>query len=181
MSQPSNPAYTAFMQAIDTGDLPGLGPEVRSSARPSAVLGQAVGALGMSGESAGLAKAAALLWHDHLDQSHTVSQDIGLADGSFLHGIMHRREPDYPNAKYWFRRVGDHPCFPALASAATDYLDAAGDEALTKRLAPGGHWDPFAFVDAVEAAVHYGNPGEIELLQHVQRIEFETLAQTILA
>jgi hypothetical protein len=36
-------------------------------------------------------------------------------------------------------------------------------------------------VDAVEAAVRYGNPSEIGLLQHVQRIEFETLAQTILA
>jgi hypothetical protein len=51
---------------------------------------------------------------------------------------------------------------------------------LAKRLAPGGHWDPFAFVDAVEAAVHYGNPGEIESLQHVQRIEFETLVQSFL-
>ena len=180
MSQPSNPAFTVFMQAIDTGDLPGLGPEVRSSAQTSAALGQAVDALGLGGAAAGLAKAAALLWHDHLDESHTVSQDIGSADGSFLHGIMHRREPDYSNAKYWFHRVGDHPCFPALASAATDYLDAAGDEALTKRLAPGGHWDPFAFVDAVEAAVHYGNPGEIESLQHVQRIEFETLTQSFL-
>ncbi|MBT3911819.1 MAG: hypothetical protein HOF22_01330, partial [Verrucomicrobia bacterium] len=127
MSQPSNPAFTVFMQAIDTGNLPGLGPEVRSSAQPSAALAQAVGALGLSGESADLAKAAALLWHDHLDESHTVSQDIGSADGSFLHGIMHRREPDYPNAKYWFRRVGDHPCFPALASEAIDYLDTAGD------------------------------------------------------
>ena len=180
MSQPSNPAFTVFMQAIDTGDLPGLGPEVRSSAQTSAALGQAVDALGLGGAAAGLAKAAALLWHDHLDESHTVSQDIGSADGSFLHGIMHRREPDYSNAKYWFHRVGDHPSFPALASAATDYLDAAGDEALAKRLAPGGHWDPFAFVDAVEAAVHYGNPGEIESLQHVQRIEFETLAQSFL-
>ena len=180
MSQPSNPAFTVFMQAIDTGDLPGLGPEVRSSAQTSAALGQAVDALGLGGAAAGLAKAAALLWHDHLDESHTVSQDIGSTDGSFLHGIMHRREPDYSNAKYWFHRVGDHPCFPALASAATDYLDAAGDEALTKRLAPGGHWDPFAFVDAVEAAVHYGNPGEIESLQHVQRIEFETFAQSFL-
>ena len=180
MSQPSNPAFTVFMQAIDTGDMPGLGPEVRSSAQTSMALGQAVDALGLGGAAAGLAKAAALLWHDHLDQSHTVSQDIGSADGSFLHGIMHRREPDYSNAKYWFHRVGDHPCFSTLASAATDYLDATGDEALAKRLAPGGHWDPFAFVDAVEAVVHYGNPGEIESLQHVQRIEFETLAQSFL-
>ena len=35
-------------------------------------------------------------------------------------------------------------------------------------------------VDAVEAAVHYGNLGEIESLQHVQRIEFETLVQSFL-
>ncbi|MFQ3168212.1 MAG: hypothetical protein ACI8QI_000755 [Limisphaerales bacterium] len=68
-----------------------------------------------------------------------------------------------------------------MASEVTDYLDAAGDEALAKRLVPGGHWDPFAFVDAVEAAVRYGNPAEIGLLQHVQRIEFETLAQSFLA
>ena len=181
MSRPSNPAFTVFMQAIDTGDLPGLGPEMRPTAQPGAAIGQAVTALGLSGETTGLAKAAALLWHDRLDESHTVSQGVDSADGNFLHGIMHRREPDYPNAKYWFRRVGDHPCFPALASDATEYLDAAGDEALAKRLAPGGHWDPFAFVDAVEAAVRYGNPSEIGLLQHVQRIEFETLAQTILA
>ena len=180
MSQSTNAAFAAFMQAIDTGDLPGLGPEVRSSAQPSAALGQAVDALGLDGEVAGLAKSAALLWHDHLDESHTVSQGIGSADGSFLHGIMHRREPDYSNSKYWFHRVGDHPCFPVMASAATDYLDAAGDEALAERLASDGRWDPFAFVDAVEAAVHYGNPGEIESLQHVQRIEFETLAQSFL-
>ena len=169
------------MQAIDTGDLPGLGPEVRSSTRPRVALGQAVEALDLSVESAGLAKAAALLWHDHLDESHTVSQNIGSIDGSFLHAMMHRREPDYPNAKYWFSRVGDHPCFPALASDVTEYLDAAGDEALAKCLAPGGHWDPFAFVDAVGAAVRYGNPSEIGLLQHLQRIEFETFTQTILA
>ena len=171
----------ALLKAIDTGDLPALGPEQRASAKSIAALGQAVGALGLSGEAAGLAKAAALLWHDHLDESHTVSQNIGSIDGSFLHAMMHRREPDYPNAKYWFSRVGDHPCFPALASDVTEYLDAVGDEALANRLAPGGHWDPFAFVDAVGAAVRYGNPSEIGLLQHIQRIEFETFAQTILA
>ncbi len=36
------------MQAIDTGDLPGLGPEMRPTAQPDAAIGQAVTALGLS-------------------------------------------------------------------------------------------------------------------------------------
>src|SRR5687767_13390080 len=46
------------------------------------------------------------LYFDFLDESHAISQDLDTAEGSYWHGILHRREPDYPNAKYWFRRVG---------------------------------------------------------------------------
>lgn len=53
-----------------------------------------------------------------LDESHRLSQGIETADGSFWHAIMHRREGDYANAKYWFRRVGDHPVFAALEEKA---------------------------------------------------------------
>ncbi|MBC8243808.1 MAG: hypothetical protein H8E20_05390 [Verrucomicrobia bacterium] len=165
--------------AIETEGLPGLGPEVRPSAQPSAALVQAVDALGLDGAAARLAKAAALLWHDHLDESHTVSQEIGTADGSFLHGIMHRREPDYPNAKYWCRRTGDHPCYPALASQVEAYLGTTGNEVLAKRLVPGGQWDPLAFVDAVESAMHAGQ--HVDALQNVQRLEFESLVASFLA
>src|SRR5262245_27341324 len=42
------------------------------------------------------------LWFDFLDESHTVSQAIHTPEGSFWHGVMHRREGDYGNAKYWF-------------------------------------------------------------------------------
>ena len=37
------------------------------------------------------------LWllHDFLDESHSLSQEVDTTTGSYWHGIMHRREPDY--------------------------------------------------------------------------------------
>ena len=44
----------ALLKAIDTGDLPALGPEQRASAKPIAALGQAVDALGLGSSTSNL-------------------------------------------------------------------------------------------------------------------------------
>lgn len=48
-------------------------------------------------------------------QAHEVSQDDPSAEGTYWHGIIHRQEPDFDNANYWFRRVKAHPVHAALA------------------------------------------------------------------
>lgn len=54
------------------------------------------------------------LYVDELDRSHRVSQDLEDATGSYWHGIMHRREGDFSNSRYWFHKAGKHPAMAML-------------------------------------------------------------------
>src|SRR3954470_17321708 len=95
-------------QILGSERLPELGPLTRADALSVPEIEKQINELGskINGTKLRLLKAALLLWNDHLDESHTIAQEIENADGSMLHAIMHRREPDYFNSKYWWRRVG---------------------------------------------------------------------------
>ena len=88
-----------------------------------------------------------------LDESHALSQEIDTPEGSWWHAIMHRREGDFSNAKYWYRRVGEHPAFAALGWQPTDAL---------------------AFVDRCERASREGGAEE-QAARQAQQAEWQAL------
>lgn len=157
-----------------------MGPGPRVGAQPLAALQKQIDVLlsksDVARQALDLIRATILLWHDHLDAAHSIAQEIETADGSYVHGIMHRREPDYGNAKYWFRRVGRHACFPKLAAQAKPLL--ASERSLQENLVSGNDWDPFAFVDAcAQADGHPATDPKVKLLRTIQQAEFEILLE----
>jgi hypothetical protein len=121
------------------------------------------------------------LWNDCLDLSHRLSQGIETQTGSYWHGIMHRREPDYSNSKYWFRRVGEHPLFPQVRAAAIEILGNAGHgyrwaTETTAMMEQKPAWDPFAFVDWCEACENGTlSPQSRAVLEEIQLAEIRLL------
>jgi len=115
--------------------------------------------------AAACVRAGLLLFGDDLEASHAVSQSVETPDGSWWHGILHRREPDYGNAKYWFRRVGGHPVEVELAAALKNGGAAA------REVLRGGGWDAFRLVDLVEACEAGRRPELREELLAIQEAE----------
>ena len=116
-----------FKQLLAIGGLPELGPGPRPGVLNHKDLTERLAPLfahsPLPPKSRELVRALILLWHDHTDAAHVIRpQAIENADGSFLHGIMHRREPDYGNATYWFRaRRASTRAFLKSPPARTNY------------------------------------------------------------
>ncbi len=94
------------------------------------------------------------LYHNHLDDSHRISQSIAGSTGSFWHGILHRREPDAWNSNYWFERVGVHPVYPLLNREAASLARQRGGNlpAAARFLTEQTAWNPRRFIELCETA-----------------------------
>jgi hypothetical protein len=102
---------------------------------------------------------------DDLDGCHQYFQDEGGDLGSYWHGMMHRREGDFDNARYWFRRSGSLPFFDELHSQAAQFSPD-----MAKQLS----WDPYLFTGQCEQA-KFGAEDELGELPRLQRVEFDVV------
>ena len=156
------PKWAPWLQTDDPHPLfdepPEPGRSALKTARWSELFEQPV----VDQEMARCCLAGALLLHNFLDASHTISQSVHRPEGSYWHGLMHRREGDYGNAKYWFRNVGEHPVFEATR-VAVQQLAAP----------PLSPWSPSGFVDACQKASR--TSGAVSGLREVAAIEWRLL------
>jgi hypothetical protein len=173
----------ALKELLKTAGLPELGPGPRAGVLPQAKLEKSLDGLlagcDLPGNSRALIRGLILLWHDHMEPAHEIAQGIENADGSFVHGILHRREPDYGNATYWFRRAGQHQCFPEIARRVSELLKTKGESAMEKQLIRNGEWDPYGFIGLCERAAPKGaGDASVQTLREIQAIESEVLLES---
>lgn len=114
------------------------------------------------------------LWRDGLNQSHAISQGIDDPTGSFWHAIMHRREGDFGNSKYWYARCEQHPILPSLSARAATILNPLpADKSLLKLNLNG--WNPSVFVDLTQRLHNQPADPMFEAIVALQQMEWRVL------
>ena len=131
-------------------------------------------------------QAGILQMGDYLTPSHEHSQSIEgrgkRQAGDYWHAINHRREPDYGNAKYWFRHVGNHPLLGDLAKITPDLAREFSSSVQSKAagLIEGGRLEPFKFVDLISDACRRKDDELIHFAERLQWIEMVGLLESTL-
>jgi hypothetical protein len=114
------------------------------------------------------------LWHDFLDASHLISQSLPSATGSFWHAIMHRREGDFSNAKYWYDRCAKHPVLPVILAQVQPIVGPLPADKTILKLTLHG-WNPHAYVDLVEQIDGHPDHPLHRLAVSLQQLEWRLL------
>ena len=94
-------------------------------------------------------------------------QEISTTDASYIHGVIHRIDDDFNNARYWFRGARMHP------AGAEMFRRAA---ACSPTIARYSIWDPIRITDLVETSRTAGVTDE---LRAILTIEFEELLRSL--
>jgi hypothetical protein len=129
-------------------------------------------------------QAGLYLWNENLEIAHAISQEITSPTGSYWHGLIHRMEGDFSNAKYWFTDARHHPISTQLVTCLRGYLSGRllaelDNETLSSKLevlVSSPVWNPAVFVDAVELQLmHVQDSRAEQWLRQIQYFEMKLL------
>lgn len=129
-------------------------------------------------------KAGLFCIHDYLEESHEFSQSVQNAgihcSGDYWHHIMHRREPDSSNAKYWSRVVGNHPLLDLLPEVIPPLFDQFQSSDVLhwkKRVLENKRWSLNTFVDFCSECDSSQDEELKKLARSIQWVEMQLLLQ----
>jgi hypothetical protein len=120
---------------------------------------------GFPSEGVPYARSLLLLAAGDIESAHRIAQESSSVNGSYVHGMVHRVEDDFDNARYWFLRAGVHPASPEIYRRAV---------ANSHRIATHPTWDASRVTDWLEESRAKGVSQE---LRAVLRIESEVLLE----
>lgn len=160
----------AYRKLVPDGSGPAAARERLESIRPEELIDRPVG----DPREAQALMAGLWIWHDYLDEAHAIAQKIDTPTGAFWHAIMHRREGDFPNSKYWYARCADHPAMKILAARAGSVVhDLPADNPILKVILGG--WNPGGFVDLVAEVYQKPDDPRQEVAVRLQQLEWRIL------
>ncbi|MGN6371346.1 MAG: hypothetical protein ACTHN5_24085 [Phycisphaerae bacterium] len=114
-------------------------------------------------------RAALLILADDLSPAHSLVQNLHSPLAAAWHAVIHRREADFWNSNYWWRRAASLP-WENLGQQVSTLL-APFQHELPALCTPT--YSPSAFTDAVER--HHDSPHLVPTLLEVQRLEWKSL------
>ncbi len=127
---------------------------------------------GKRGAMVDCCRAGLLLWNDDLASAHPLVQELPGETAAFWHAVVHRREGDYSNARYWWNRTGDHPAFEPILDMV---LHRVPDFPFIDELRAERRWLPLEFNAACQ---NFALDGRFETeLRATQRLEIRGLLE----
>ena len=103
-----------------------------------------------------------------------IAQELVSPTGSFWHAIMHRREGDFSNSKYWYHRCPNHHVIRLLGAVSSSLTNGFDGDRVVRRVISGG-WNPDALVDLVEEVDPKPSDPRFDLAVKLQRAEWTGL------
>lgn len=132
------------------------------AADPAAIFGDETP---LPGAPLPLLRGALFYFHNALEDARREFNNGEGEIAAYWHGMVHRRQADFENARHWMRRAGELPMFQEMQSRA-------GDASPHMTRQPG--WDPFLFATLCEQ-FKYGETAYKAEIIHLQKVEFAVL------